>query len=430
MWIVYELLLFIACLFYVPKALTRRRLPHPGWCMRLGRYPADVQRRLANRRTLWVHAVSVGEVLAARPLIHALAAASPHDPIVLSTITPGGFAVASQQLGETVIPVYFPLDLRGCVRRALDAIQPRLVVLMESELWPAMIDGAWRRRVPVVVVNGRLSARAFRRYRWVKPWLRGMMSQITCFLMQSQRDADRVIALGASPDRVRVAGSLKWDASLGTRPSTQAIDALAARLGLNGQTPVLVGGSTHRGEEGPLVHALKEVRRPYPAARLILAPRHLERLGEVEDLIRAEGLLPARLSQAIGAPSWDVGIVDTFGQLPLYYGVASVVFVGGSLIPHGGQNPLEAASLGKPVIFGPHMHNFAEIAEQLVSHQAARQLARDIELPQAFAALLADPREAQAMGRRAQDVVEQCRGTTQRLLDVLTPFLTPSASRT
>ena len=163
---------------------------------------------------------------------------------------------------------------------------------------------------------------------------------------------------------------------------------------------------------------------------MILAPRHLERLDDVEDLIRQAGLVSGRLSQATGAQPWDVGLVDTFGQLPLYYGMASAVFIGGSLVPHGGQNPLEAASLGKPVIFGPYMHNFAEIAEQLVSHQAARQLARDAELPQAVTALLSNPSEAQAMGRRAQDVVERCRGTTQRLLDALTPFLTPPAFRT
>ncbi len=430
MWIVYELLLLVAFLFYVPKALWRRRLPHPGWSMRLGRYPAEVQRRLTNHEAIWVHAVSVGEVLAARPLIQALARSFPQQPIVLSTITPSGFTVASQQLGQTVIPIYLPLDLRGCVRRALDAMHPRLLVLMESELWPVMIDRTQRRGIPVVVVNGRMSAKAFRRYQRVKPWLRGMMTQVNLFLMQTQADADRVMALGAPPDRVRVTGSLKWDASLGTRPSAEAIHTLATRLGLNGQAPVLVGGSTHRGEEGPLVHTLKELRRAYPTARLILAPRHLERLGDVEDLIRTAGLISVRLSQVTGAQPWDVGIVDTFGQLSLYYGLASVVFVGGSLIPHGGQNPLEAASLGKPVIFGPYMHNFAEIAEQLVSRQAARQLVRDAELPQAFMGLLANPPEAQAMGRRAQDIVERCRGTTQRLLDALTPFLTPSASRT
>ena len=430
MWMFYEFLLLAAFMLYLPKALTRRRLPHRGWSMRLGRYPQSVRQRLDGRPTIWVHAVSVGEVQAARPLLQALLEAPAQDPIVLSTITHSGFAVAHQQASERILPVYFPLDLRPCVRRALDALQPRLLLLMESELWPLMIDRAQARGIPVVVVNGRMSARAFRRYRWGQPWVRRMMRQVSAWLMQTQEDADRVTALGAPQDRLHILGSLKWDASLGARPSESAIADLALRLGLNGQEQVLVAGSTHRGEEGPLVQAYQELRRTHAGARLILAPRHLERLGEVDDLVQYFGLTPRRLSSDAAGQAWDVGIVDTFGQLPLYYGMASAVFIGGSLIPHGGQNPLEAASLGKPVLFGPFMHNFSEIVQQLLQHRAARQLRDGTELQPALSALLSDAAQARAMGLRARELVERSRGATQRTLELLAPFLTPASSGT
>lgn len=419
----YELIFALGFLCYAPLAVWRRRLPHRGWSMRLGRYPASVRDGVGGRQTVWVHAVSVGEVQAARPLLHALLAAHPQDRIVLSTITHSGFAVAQQQASERVIPIYFPLDLRGCVRRALNTMHPRLLVLMESELWPVMIDQTRARQVPVVVVNGRVSTRAFRRYQLVKPVLRAMMRQVNVFLVQTQRDADRVIDLGAPSDRVRITGSLKWDASIGTRPTPDAIRRQAAWIGLTPQDPVLVAGSTHRGEEEPLLRTFTALRRTYPRARLILAPRHLERLGEVDDLVQRVGLTPQHLSQEAGGHDWDVGIVDTFGQLPLYYGLASAVFIGGSLIPHGGQNPLEAASLGKPIVFGPYMYNFLEIAEQLVSHRAARQLTGETELLEAFTTLCSDSVEAAAMGRRAQDVVERSRGATRRTLEALEPLL-------
>jgi len=431
MWLLYEFLLSIAFLLYLPRAIWRRRLPHRGWSMRLGRYPASIRQALEGRSAIWVHAVSVGEVLAARPLLEGLSKARAREALVVSTVTPSGFQLASTHQHCASTEIYFPLDLRICVTRALEAIRPRVLLLMESELWPVMISTAKARGVSIAVINGRISPRAFRRYQWVKPWLQHMMSQVDLFLMQTQQDAERVITLGAPRDRIRVIGSLKWDASVGTRPSPDAIRSQAARIGLNGQDPVLVAGSTHRGEEELLLRAFKNLRRTYPHARCILAPRHLERLGELEFLSCGAGFVSQKLSQGPEGRSppgadpgpWDVGLVDTFGQLPLYYGMASVVFVGGSLIPHGGQNPLEPASLGKPVVFGPSMHNFAEIAQQLLAHRAARQLKAASELPATLQDLLGNRPSAEAMGRRAQDVVEQSRGTTQRTLEALQPLL-------
>jgi len=425
MWLLYELLYVVGLLLYLPKAVWRRRLPHAGWTMRLGRYPATVVEALGGRRAIWVHAVSVGEVLAARPLLGALRHAATDEPMALSTITPSGFAMAERHVGDGGVVIYFPLDLRLCVARALEVLRPRLLLLMESELWPTAIRLAAARGVPVAVINGRLSPHSFARYRLAlaRPWVRSMLGQVALFLMQSQVDADRILQLGAAADRVRVVGSLKWDASLLARPDAETVRQLAGRLGLGGREVVLVAGSTHRGEERAVLGALQPLRDSHVEARAVIAPRHLERLDEVEQLAREAGFTVARLSQADGAGRWQVGLVDTWGQLPLYYGLASVVFIGGSLIPHGGQNPLEAASLGKPVVFGPSMYNFEAIAHQLLAHRAARQVGSGEELSRALAELSLDEAGAQAMGQRAQALTEQFQGATHRTLEALRPFL-------
>ena len=425
MWFFYELLYIIGFLLYLPNALWRKRLPARGWTMRLGRYPASIQAGWSGRdmsRPIWLHAVSVGETLASQPLQRALRHAYPASPLVVSTITPSGFSVASKQTDHEAT-IFFPLDLRVCVRRALTQVRPRIVLLMESELWPMMVRLTHAAHIPIAVVNGRISARAFRRYRLMRPWVKPFLRQVDLLLMQSQADADRIMALGASPSTVRVVGSLKWDASLGTRPTEDTLRATAARIGLGREDLVIVAGSTHRGEEEAVLQAFCELRASGTHLRLILAPRHLERLSEVEALVRRMGLTSVRLSQPATA-SWGVGLVDAFGHLPTYYGLADVTFIGGSLIPHGGQNPLEPASLGKPVVFGPFMHNFTEIAHQLVTYQAAQQLSGPAELTQVLHELLEDRRLAMAMGRRAQELVEKSRGTTHRTLEALAPLLT------
>ncbi|MBI1991784.1 MAG: 3-deoxy-D-manno-octulosonic acid transferase [Candidatus Omnitrophica bacterium] len=423
MWLLYESLYLIGLLLYLPKAIWRRRLPHRGWSMRLGRYPAPVGERLKGRRSIWIHAVSVGEVQAVRPLVRALAQRVSQDAMVLSTVTPGGFEVASQQMADRGLAIYAPLDVRGCVRRALEVLHPRCLLLVESEFWPTVIWLTKARGIPIAVVNGRISARAFPRYRFVARALAGTFARIDRFLMQSQADAERLIQLGADPASVIVTGNLKWDASLGDRPSPDAVRETAIRLGLNGEEPVIVAGSTHRGEETALLEAFRTVRTLHPSVRLIVAPRHLERVGELVDLIRGAGFTASRFSQGNGTGTWDIGIVDTFGQLPSYYALATIVFIGGSLIPHGGQNPLEAASLGRSIVFGPFMHNFADIARQLTAHQAARQLASPAELTETFQALLTDRTDTLAMGARARALTERSQGAVQRTLDALQPLL-------
>lgn len=423
MWLLYELAVCIGFLCYLPKALARRRLPHAGWSMRLGRYPAAVAQRLAGRRSIWLHAVSLGEALAAQPLARALLERYPQHPLVFSAITKSGFDAATRQVGERGVPIFFPLDVRGPVRRAFDTIHPAVLIVMESELWPMAIHAAHARGVPVVMVNGRISDRSFRRAQWVKSKLGWLWREASLFLMQSQVDADRLLQLGAPPEKVHVTGNLKWDASLSGRPSTAQLQELSARLGLHESTPLLVAGSTHRGEETAVLEAFQMAKASYPQLRLVVAPRHLERVEEVEALIRHAGLMPARTSHLTSTTSWDVAMIDRFGELPGYYGIATVVFIGGSLIPHGGQNPLEPASLGKPIVFGPHMHNFPTIAHQLLAHHAARQISNRVELTPLLHELLEHADEARQMGQRAQQLMEQFQGATERTLSALTPLL-------
>lgn len=445
MLIGYQALLVLGLIVvYLPVSLWRRRLPHRGWTMRLGCYPADVRSRLADARpTIWLHAVSVGEAIAAKPLVAQLRRRYPHVRLVISTITPTGFAVASKDYAEVATVIVAPFDLRWCVARAFRLIRPSVLLLMESELWPVWIDEAQRQEVPVAVVNGRMSERAFNRYQRVRGLMTRMMRSVSRYLMQSQVDAARIRRLGAPEDRVAVLGSLKWDASLGSRPEPSALDALKSRIGWQPDQPLIVAGSTHRGEETALLDALKQIRQQQPAARLIIAPRHIERAADIERLVGERGFSVRRVSRVPGSegtccstqrvpsePGTDVLIIDTLGQLPSYYALATVVFVGGSLIPRGGQNPLEPAGLGKPVVFGPSMDNFAEIAQQLIASEAAVQLRGPHELAPTLLDLLQRPDYAQQLGRNAKATVERCRGASDRILLALDPLLTRLQART
>lgn len=424
--LLYQLLLFIGLIGLIPGAFLRRRLPHRFWSMRLGNYPPDVITPLKGKQAIWIHAVSVGEVIAAQPLIEHFLLNHPQNPVVLSTITPGGFDVIKRRFGSRVTAIYFPLDFSWCVARAFEAFNPAILLLMEFEVWPMVVRRAGQRAVPVVVVNGRVSPKAFDRYRRVRRFFKATLREVDQWLMQSREDADRVIALGAPTDRVQVLGSLKWDASLGTRSQPEAVSQLLQRLKLDPKQVVVVAGSTHRGEEEAVLKAFSALRKQLPQACLIIAPRHLERVGEVERLIQQADLRASRLSQPNG--HWDVGIVDSFGQLPAYYALATLVFIGGSLIPHGGQNPLEASSQGKPVVFGPFMHNFKGIAHQLLAHHAARQADNSQALSAVLCTLVQQPSEMAAMGEAARQLTERFQGATQRTVEAVTPWLSGQRS--
>jgi 3-deoxy-D-manno-octulosonic-acid transferase len=330
--------------------------------------------------------------------------------------------VAEQRLPAARF-VFFPLDFGWAVRRALGRLRPRLVLLTETELWPNFLAVCAVRGIPVAVINGRLSPRSFPRYRLVRWWFGRVLQNVRLFCMQSSQDAERIVALGAPADRVRVTGNLKYDF-----PSfDEAVDVAALRrsLGLPAGRRLVVAGSTHRGEEDAMLEAFRKAANSRPDLCLLVAPRHPERLEEVERLVARAGLPCVRRSRAEAQPPEEGGaiLLDTMGELARLYAAASVVFIGGSLIPHGGQNILEPAAHGRPVIHGSHMANFAEMRDRFRDAGAAIQVEDAAGLLRALEALLDDSQEAERMGKAGRGIVAAHRGATERTADLVDALL-------
>jgi 3-deoxy-D-manno-octulosonic-acid transferase len=371
-------------------------------------------------RPIWLHAVSVGEVMAAAPLARELRARHPSIPLLASTTTETGRGVAEQRLPAQRF-VFFPLDFGWTADGAVGRLRPRVVLLTETELWPNFLAACAARRIPVVVVNGRISPRSFGRYRLGRAWLRRVLGHITLFCMQSQEDADRVLALGAPAERVRVTGNLKYDLPAGE----VEVGAVRAGLGLSPEALLLVAGSTHRGEEEQVLQAFCGARAGRPDVVLLLAPRHPERVEEVERLVARAGLACVRRTALPAARPTPGGVIllDTVGELARLYAAARAVFIGGSLIPHGGQNILEPAAHGRPVLHGPHMANFAEMRERFRVAGAAVEVTGPADLQRGLEALLDDVARAEQMGCAGRRIVEANRGATGRTADLVETLL-------
>jgi 3-deoxy-D-manno-octulosonic-acid transferase len=371
-----------------------------------------------GERSIWIHAVSVGEVLAARPLVAALKERLPACRVFLSTTTPTGNAVAAKGVPADGL-FYAPFDWPRPVRAALAALDPMLLVLVEREIWPNLIHESHRRGTRVAIVNGRLSERSFGRYRLVSVFLRQVLGEVDLFLMQATPHADRVRALGAPMARVQVTGNLKFDAAEAPQPS----EALVARFGpaARAERPLFVAGSTTAGEEELVLAAFRRVLERVPRAALLLAPRHPERFDRVATLVASFGLGCVRRS-TLEPGGWgdeEVVLLDTLGELSSVYALADVVFVGGSLVAAGGHNILEPVAAGRPVIVGRHMENFQEIADQFRSAGALVQVADASQLGEAVAALLLDPTRRRELCERGQRVLEENRGAVRRTVDAL-----------
>ncbi len=424
MYALYTLFLLALMLVYAPAFVVRRLFTEKdatGLLQRLGYRWGG----LPPEPRCWIHAVSVGEVMAAIPLLSALRRRWPDLHPVVTTVTPTGARVVRDRLGSAVVHRYFPLDFPGAVRRALAGIRPVFFVALETELWPNFLRGLRARGIPSMIANGRISDRSFRRYRLVRPLMRRILEGIAVFGMQSAEDARRIIALGAAPERVVVTGNLKSDAL----PDEPGADALWRRLmGLTGEESVWIAGSTHRGEEELVLEAFGRLKRRHPSLVLVVAPRHPERVPEVERVIRARGLASVRRTALPRDRDTNAVIVlDTVGELAQLYQLAEVVFVGGSLVPAGGHNMLEPALRRKPVVFGPHTTNFREGAELLLAAGAALVVRDSGEVELALDRLLMDSRLRARMGEAAAEAVAGRQGAVRETLELIERFLLPAA---
>ena len=397
---------------------------------RLGRVPDSINP--SHLRSIWIHAVSVGEVLAARSLLKAFRHAYPTHRLLLSTTTATGQEVA-EQLGDAVDGVFYaPLDFPPFVARSLDRIAPDLVVFVDTEIWPNWLRACRRRGVKSVIVNGRISDRSYRGYRLGRTLLPRVLADLDHVCAQTETWGRRFVDLGLPADRLSVTGSLKFDAlDVASTGADLHVGDRALRFFLfASDRPVLIAASTLRGEDEPVLEAFQRIRESAGDAVLILAPRHPERAEEVRTMAARHGFdvaLRTALPAEEISPGPDVVVVDTIGELPRLFQLATLVFVGGSLVPAGGHNFLEPAVFGKPIVFGPHMDNFREIADLFVARSAAEQVTSSAALAGVLAALLADPVRRASLGAAARALVEANRGARAKTLSVIAGILPPGA---
>src|SRR5438445_5106844 len=399
-----------------------------GFRQRFGRFDAGFKQALTNRHVLWMHAVSVGEVNVCTQLIRALEPRVPNIKIVVSTTTSTGMGELQRKLPSRIEKIYYPIDYRKCVYRALSVIHPEAVVLVEAEIWPNFIWRLRDKQIPLLLVNARLSERSRRGYRRFGFLFRPLFASFTAVGAQNEADAARLRELGCRPEAIQVVGSLKFDAARLDERRLLDVPLLLRQVGVPEEAPLLVAGSTHAGEETVLAEQLPRLRRRFPDLFLVLVPRHFERGKEVGKELEARGVKFVYRSEITAGTQLKPGeveclLVNTTGELRSFYEQATVIFVGKSLSGEGGQNPIEPAALGKPIVFGPHMQNFAAIAEAFLNGNGALQVRDAAELETTLGELLADKNLRETLGRNALKVVQENRGAIDRTVDLVVKHL-------
>ena len=421
--------------------LTALWLPVALWRRLTRGVPINAGARLGHgapigqgRSTAWLHAVSVGEAIAAAPLVEGLRRLHPELPIVMTTVTNTGAQIVRERFAGLVTHRFFPLDLPWAVGRFAAAINPAFLICMETELWPNTLRALAARGIPVMIANGRISDRSYRRYRLVRRFLASVLADVRVFAMQSDEDARRIIALGAHPERVVVTGNMKADAAV-VDPAG-AVDLWRRLLALSPDQRVWIAGSTHAGEEELVLEAHRAALAESPELVLVIAPRHPERTGEVLALLARKGWASIRRSELpVAVTSTEmpavppVIVLDTVGELATLYAIADVVFVGGSLVPVGGHNLLEAAQRRKPVLVGPHVANFRESTSLLESVGAAVVVRDAVELSRELRRLLADPDLRAKMGDTAYEAIVSRQGAVRETLELVDRYLRPGEER-
>lgn len=426
MTFIYNLAYLVFALFYLPVFILKSRQAESRselLMQRLGFFSRSFKERMLGKRVIWLHAVSVGEVMAVENFIKCLLDACAGCHIVLTTVTPTGQAIARRIVSDRLIVTYFPFDISFCVKSFFRVLRPECLLLTETEIWPNILCEAGRQNVPVGVLNGRLSPRSVSRYCRFLFIFKPLFEKLDFVLAQSESDAARFHSVGVPAERVMVMGNMKYDTLDLSQGSSDRVQTLQKLWALP-QNKVLVIGSTHPGEEEILAGVIVRLKAKFPEWKYILAPRHVERASEIEKLFQEKGLRTA-LTQADGESSGqDVLILNELGVLKYVYSLAGAVFMGGSLIAKGGQNPVEPIAFKKPIVHGPHIFNF-EKTYQLLDEEGGAILVKDAEeLYFALDRLMASPSEQQKLGENAFNLIASLRGATRRHVEWLQNFLT------
>nr|WP_325189977.1 tetraacyldisaccharide 4'-kinase [uncultured Selenomonas sp.] len=395
-----------------------------------GFYPKETIDKVARKDAIWVHAASVGEIVATSPLVREFRKVFPTSPILVSVVTTGGYEMANRIIKDADAIIYFPLDLPFLASRVVDRIRPRVFLPVETELWPNFLKKAKQLDVPVMMVNGRISDRSVKQYKYLFGMLREMIGTVKCFAMQSSIDADYIMRLGAPRELVTVTGNTKFDQAY-TSVSPDERAELIRELGLSGASHIMIAGSTHRGEEELVLAAFRAVREQEPGVRLIIAPREVLRTMEVEHLCRRAGFTvnTRKNLQQGGEGGEDIVILDTVGELGRVYGLGDVIYIGGSLVAHGGHNILEPAAHGKAIIVGNQMFNFKDIHALFRSHDAVVTVTNGEELTRETLRLFGDPAERERLVRETLAIIDENKGASEKSAKILVEMLENYESR-
>ena len=436
MRIIYDIFFLLFAMMYLPYFLLKGKY-HQDYLQRFGIFKKDTFSGIARSRPIWLHAVSVGEMKTAEGLIKKTRELFPSKRFVISNVTKTGHDIAVSAAGDRDIVIYFPMDLSFVSRRIVGLINPSLFVAIETEIWPNLITELHARGIPVVLMNGRISPNSFRNYLLIRPVISGILNKVALFCMSTEADAERIRRLGASRNNVKVTGNMKFDSVFAEDkkeeecwPPIKNKDAW-----LPESSRLIIAGSTHHGEDISLLESFKALKKDFPRLRLLIAPRHIERAAEIEALAGQAGLRTVRFSEVekkcAGAETgsaffWGgdpVFILDSIGRLGSLYRLAAMVFMGGSLVPHGGHNFIEPAVHAKPIITGPHVDNFKDMSELFKRNNAIEIAQNGSELTDSLRRLSSDEARCRTMGERAKKVVFDNMGSTDRNIALIKKYL-------
>lgn len=426
MYFIYNLFIYFFFPLILPYLILKsikRKSTLSGISERFGFYP-DIS--IGNKKVIWIHSVSVGEVIASIPLVLELKKRYPDYSLIMSTVTETGRTTAINKIPFLNAVVYFPFDLHFFVKNAINKIKPVVFVMLETEIWPNFLRALKRKNIPVILINGRISDRSYKGYLSVRFFIKEVLKNISAFGMQSADDTERIINMGADKKRVERTGNLKFEHEV-KDVSSDTVKKLKGLLNITEDKNIIIAGSTHRGEDEEIIKAYLSVKGAIPEPPiLIIAPRHLDRLPEIEDILRRYNLSfikKTMIKKEVASSKYPVILLDTIGELSALYSIATVVFVGGSLVPVGGHNILEPALYKKPILFGPYMHNFKEIAEGFKNKKAAIEITNSDEMAKEIINILNNPDIGKKLGEKGFSVIIENKGALEKSVRLIGRFL-------